>query len=180
MKVGIVRHFRVEGIKHGGLMNSADFEEYIGNYDKAPVIENKIDIRHEEWARCYCSDLPRTVKTARSIYKGNIGMTRLLREVTMYPVRKSALKIPGFFWSVSARIAWRMNNKSQLETINTTAERAREFLRLIDMKQQENILIVSHGFFLLTLVKELRKLGFRGKIPPRLENGCLYIFENTK
>ena len=138
----------------------------------------KSNINSDDWEKCYCSDLTRAIKTAESIYNKNLQMTELLREVVMYPMRKSEFKIPSVIWSISSRFAWKINHKSQLETINDTKKRAKIFLQQLGMNKSESILIVSHGFFLLTLVKELKMLGFKGNVPKRIKNGYLYILEN--
>jgi broad specificity phosphatase PhoE len=96
----------------------------------------------------------------------------------MYPLAKLQYKVPSFIWSISSRIAWRINHKSQLESIKNTRKRAKEFISQLDINQEENILIVSHGFFLITLVKELKMLGFNGDMPKRIKNGYLYILQN--
>lgn len=176
MKIGIVRHFKVD-FKAKRMMNSGDFEEYITSYDNASVIENEIDLGNNRWSKCYCSDLKRAIITAKSIYDKEIEITDLLREVKMYSVKKSQLKIPSFIWSISSRIAWNLNHASQLETATYTRERAKEFLSKLDLNSDENILVVSHGFFLVTLMKKLKLLGFKGYIPRKMKNGYLYILE---
>jgi len=177
MKIGLIRHYKVD-YKAKKLMSSHDFEEYVTNYDNASIIENKTDLERSQWNICYCSDLTRALITARSIYDKELQITNLLREVKMYPVRKTQLKIPGFLWSVSSRIAWQLNHVSQLETSEQTRKRAKIFLSKLDLKGDENILIVSHGFFLITLVNELKRLGFKGNISRNMKNGYLYTLEN--
>ena len=176
MSIGIVRHFKVN-CKAKKMMSSNDFEEYVTNYDISPVIKNKIDLKYTKWDKCYCSDLKRAVITAKSIYDDELEVTDLLREVKMYPVKKLKLKSPSFLWSISSRIAWKLNNASQLETSIDTRKRAKEFISNLDLNSDENILIVSHGFFLITLINELKSLGFKGKIPRRMKNGYLYILQ---
>lgn len=173
MKIGIVRHFKVD-YRPKKLMNSNDFKEYVINYDSAAVIYNKPNINSAEWDKCYSSDLTRAIKTAESIYDKKLQMTELLREVEMYPMWESELKMPSVIWSILSRLAWKTNHKSQLETINDTKKRVKVFLQQLDMNKSESILIVSHGFFLLTLVKELKMLGFKGNIPKKIKNGHLY------
>lgn len=41
----------------------------------------------------------------------------------------------------------------------------------------QNILIVSHGFFIRELTKRLNAEGFKGKIDPAPQNGKLYLFQ---
>lgn len=176
MIIGVVRHFKVN-YKAKRMMSSSDFEEYVTSYDRASIIENKIDLKYSKWSKCYCSDLKRAVITAKCIYDKELDITDLLREVKMYPVKKSQLKIPSFLWSITSRIAWKLNHVSQLETATYTRKRAKEFLSKLDLNSNENILIVSHGFFLITLINELKLLGFKGDIPSKMKNGYLYIIE---
>lgn len=176
MKIGVVRHFKVD-YKAKKMMNSNDFEHYVVSYDNASVIENKVDLEYIQWDKCYCSDLARAVITAKSIYDKELEITDLLREVTMFPVKKVQFKIPSFLWSISSRIAWRLNHVSQLETAEYTRRRAKEFLCKLDLKEDKNILIVSHGFFLITLINELKLLGFEGNVPRHMKNGYLYMLE---
>ncbi|EPY2272068.1 histidine phosphatase family protein [Clostridium sporogenes] len=176
MEIGIVRHFKVD-YKAKKMMSSSDFEDYNISYDNAAVIENEIDLEYSQWNKCYCSDLTRAIITAKSIYDKELEVTDLLREVKMYPVKKSQLKIPSFLWSIFSRIAWKLNHNSQLETVIFTRKRAKEFLSKLDLNSDKNILIVSHGFFLMTLVNELKLLGFKGDIPKKIKNGYLYILE---
>ncbi len=82
-----------------------------------------------------------------------------------------------FLWSIASRIAWKLDHHSQMETKSNTIMRAKNFISKIDINKDRDILIVSHGFFLLTLVEELKSLDFKGDIPIRMGNGCLYILE---
>lgn len=179
MKIGLVRHFKVD-YKAKKMMSSNDFEEYVISYDNAAVIQNEIDGEHSKWNKCYCSDLTRAIITAKSIYDKELEITDLLREVKMYPVKRLRIRMPSFLWSISSRVAWKLNHSSQLETANNTRKRAKEFLRKLDLNSDENILIVSHGFFLMTLIDELRLLGFKGEIPKKMKNGYMYILKNDK
>jgi broad specificity phosphatase PhoE len=179
MKIGLVRHFKVD-YKAKKMMNYSEFEEYVTSYDKKAVIEKTIDLGCIQWNKCYCSDLTRAVITAKSIYDKELEITDLLREVKMYPVKKLRIRMPSFLWSISSRIAWKLNHSSQLETASYTRKRAEEFLSKLDLDSDENILIVSHGFFLITLIDELRLLGFKGYIPKKMQNGYLYILNNDR
>lgn len=176
MKIGIVRHFKVN-YKAKSFMNYRDFEKYIVDYDEAEVIENVVDLGNVKWDKCFCSDISRAINTAKAIYGDEIITSKLLREVNMYPIKKLKIKIPTFIWCISSRVAWNKNKKSQLEGRATTEKRAKEFIKKLDFNSDENILIVSHGFFLLTLLKELRKLGFNNYVPKKIENGKLYVIE---
>lgn len=179
MKIGIVRHFKVN-CPAPKYMNSDDFIEYQRKYDIESVIENEVVLDEDMWPVCFCSTLPRAVTTAERIYHGNIIKTDLLREVPMSPPIRIKRRIPGFFWSADARFAWFRNHKSQKEGAKETKKRVKKFLEMIDFESDQNVLIVSHGFVCFTLVRTLRKHGFEGKIPVHIRNGQLYILENEK
>lgn len=177
MKLGLVRHFKVN-IKPGeGLLSASQFSGAMKNYDLADVTPNDLIINKEEWEICYSSSLPRAVKTANIIYNGERIITDLLREVSIYPFTQKNLILPTFIWHAGARIAWFKNKKSQPETNIQTKERVNKFLDLIYSSGKKNILIVSHGFFMGSLVRELIKLGFKGEMDLRPRNGKLYKFE---
>ena len=176
MKIGIVRHFKVD-YKAKTFMNSEDFIDYVNGYNNASVIENEVNLTKGMWNKCYCSDMPRAIKTAESIYDGEIIKSELLREVNMYPRRETKIRIPTLIWSITSRIAWKYNKESQKEGIDKTKERAKAFVQSLDLSSNDNILLVTHGFFSITLIGELRKLGFNGRIPKNMKNGYLYILE---
>ena len=176
MKLGLVRHFKVNIRPGEGRLSSSQFAEAMNNYDSADVTPNKLIINKNEWDICYSSSLPRAVKTAQTIYSGEIITTDLLGEVPIFPFTKRNITLPSFIWHTAARIAWFKNKPSQPEGRNQTQKRVEEFLNLINSAGKENILVVSHGFFLSSLVRELLKRGFKGEMDVRPRNGKLYIF----
>ncbi len=174
MKIGIVRHFKVQ-YKKQKYMNAEEFIQYITAYDTAGIIKNKVDINTKDWDKCYCSDMPRAIQTAQAIYKGKIIKSKLLREIDMKPWKMLKVRISAQIWGLMARLAWYMGDKSQSESRRETRRRITTFLDALE--PEENVLIVSHGFFLITFVQELKRRGFRGEVPTKIENGKLYILE---
>ncbi len=176
MKIGIVRHFKVD-CKKDKYMNTHEFSTYIDTYDRADIIIDQVKIDQEQWKKCYCSDLLRAVKTAEALYKGEIKQSQLIREVPMAPIVDVDFRLHSSWWSISSRLAWLVNHTVQQEGRRATKQRAEAFIE--DLKDEEDILIVSHGFFLITLVKLLRKQGFKGYVPLRMKNGEVYVLEKN-
>lgn len=174
MKIGIVRHFKVN-CKKRKYMNAEEFLQYVQEYDTAGIIKNPIHIEQEEWDKCYCSNMPRAIQTARSIYRGEIIQSKLLREIDMRPWRMWPFRLPSTIWSMLARVAWYIGDASQTENRWETIKRARIFIERLDAN--EDVLIVSHGFFLISFIQELRRRGFKGEVPTHIPNGKLYILE---
>ncbi|PID56319.1 MAG: phosphoglycerate mutase [Ignavibacteriae bacterium] len=177
MQLGLVRHFKV--ITNNKLLLSADeFSDAMANYDIAKVEANNLKITSSDWDVCYCSTLPRAITTANTIYSGKIIKTNLLVEVPIYPFIKTKLKMPIWVWYIGARIAWYKSHKSQLETIEKTKQRISEFYTLIKNSGYNNILIVSHGYFLRMFYEKMKEERFSGKVDLNIKNGKLYTIKN--
>lgn len=177
MRLGLVRHFKVV-INKKFLLSSEEFFNAMTNYDIAKVEINTLEIDSSYWDVCYCSTLPRAVKTAETIYNRKIIKTNLLVEVPIYPFIKTRFKMPALVWHIGARIAWYKSHKSQLETIEKTRRRVYEFYEMIKNSGYKKILIVSHGYFLRMFYDEVVTQGFKGKIDLNIKNGKLYTIEN--
>lgn len=180
MKIGLIRHFKVNYHKKL-FMTSKEFKEWEENYNTSEVIEKDVNLRRISWDKCYCSTLIRAIKTARYVYKGEIAQNDLIRETIIDPIFKSNLKLPYWFWAVGGRFAWYFNHKSQEENKNITIDKAEKFVEILldeaNRDDKENILIVTHGFFMYSLQKELKKRGFTGSLITSPKNGVLYLYE---
>ncbi len=177
MQLGLVRHFKVI-TNEKTFLNSNGFVEAMRKYDLASVHKNGPKINYDDWQICYCSTLSRAVTTAEEIYLGKIIKTDLLKEVPISPFTKMNIKLPSFIWHIGARIAWYKSHKSQIEDINQTKKRISEFYNLIKKSGYENILIVSHGYFLHMFAQEMMKNGFKGNVDLNIKNAQLYLLED--
>ncbi|MGD8778786.1 MAG: histidine phosphatase family protein [Ignavibacteria bacterium] len=150
------------------------------NYDIAPVYDQELNINHYDWQVCYCSSLSRAVNTAQKIFNGKIIESDLLREIPIKAFTKRKIKLPAFIWHFVANAHWFKNNPSQPEGKTESYQRAKKILKEIINSGHKNILIVSHGFFMRSLYRELLKLGFKGEIELNPKNGKLYTFKNSE
>ncbi len=176
MKIGLVRHFKVK-CPHKTLMTSREFREWSEKYEHAGVIKKDVNMYGTKWDACYSSDMQRAVTTAKEVYSGKVIIDKLLREVDNMPfIHSEKLVLPFPVWHICGRLAWFFKSKSQPESIRGTRRRIRMFLRQIDWKQ-DNILIVSHGFLIFNITWELFRMGFIGKKVRRVKNGILYEYE---
>ena len=181
MKIGLIRHFKVNYHKKS-FMTSKEFKEWEDSYNKSDVIKKDVELMGIKWDKCYSSTLIRALTTARHIYKEKITENDLIRETIIDPIFKSRIRLPYWFWAVSGRLAWYFNHKSQQESRNITRNKAKHFVDLLLEETlsegSENILIVTHGFFMFSLQKELYKRGFKGKLIYSPKNGILYLYRN--
>lgn len=179
MKIGLVRHFKVNLTEKKSL-NSNDYSSWGLDYDEADVTPNNVITDHTQWDICYASDLKRAIITAQHIYGEDIHTTPLLREVRNDPFIQTNHMLPHGLWRVVGRIAWYQNHKSQTETRRQTLERIHAFLKQLEGKPHKNVLIVSHGFFMHVLIKELMRKGFSGPKVGLPQNGVLYVYEKQE
>lgn len=179
MKIGLVRHFKVN-LTEKRTLSSKEYLDWSDAYDTAEVFPFPVDLKEIQWQVCYVSDLKRAQLTAKSIFKGPTFTTPLLREVRNYPVFQTNKRLFHRFWSVVGRAAWFFNHPSQGETRRDTLLRIESFLKCLDEDRADAILIVSHGFFMHSLVKVLLKRGFVGPSLGLAENGVLYVYESNR
>lgn len=175
MRIGLLRHFKVN-CPHKKMMTSKEFREWSEKYEVSKVFKKKVEMYGIEWDICYASDLPRAVTTAKEVYSGNVLIDKLLREVDTAPfIHSERIKLPFEVWHLCGRLAWYFKSKSQPENRIETRKRINKFLDRIDW-EQENILIVFHGFMIYNFQKELRKRGFSGAKLKLVKNGVLYEY----
>ncbi len=180
MKVGLVRHFKVLD-SHKYLLTSDDFDKWIKEYDKAKIEYKDVrGLNNDKWDICYTSNLYRAIKTADHVFTGKIIKTDLLKEVQIAPFTEHRIYLPHHLWLLLGRLLYLINHKSQPEKLTETRDRVRTFVRKLMCADEKNVLIISHGFLMRYIVKELYSLGFKGNKFRRPENGKLYVFEKQK
>jgi len=179
MKVGLVRHFEVDCQipSISKLMTPDQFRQWLQEYEISDIKYGYFEPTMTIWDKCYSSDLPRAMKTARKIYDGQIIKTQALRELVIYPPTDISIKLPILLWLILGRMAWMLSHKSQLESRLMLKERVNYILEELILKDDKNALIVSHGFLMMFLRKALLKRGFKGPNFKKAENGKIYIFE---
>ncbi|MDP4088468.1 MAG: histidine phosphatase family protein [Bacillota bacterium] len=175
MRIGLVRHFRVD-IKKNRFMTSEGYNKYSHDYDFADVIPNEVVI-DKDWDKCYCSILPRAMKTARTIYHGDIIPTDKLREIPSAAAFKFKFFLPYNLWAILNRLVWSLNRPVNPEGKSRTSQRINEIMDTIFMDSAENILIVSHAGTMYEIERILRRKGFKGPFFFKPRNGKLYIYE---
>ena len=177
MKLGLVRHFKVDQTIDEKFLSPEKFDTTIKEYDSCSVIPNGLEINSSEWDICYCSSLPRAITTAKTIYNKEIIKTDLIVEVPISSFTKRNIKLPLFIWHLGARIAWYKSHHSQTEDIYATKRRIEEFYKLISNSGHENILVVAHGYFLKVFYEVMKKKGYSGDVELNIKNGKLYVLE---
>lgn len=177
MKIALIRHFRVK--KNYDLwkwITPSEMMQWFDEYDQADVEETEVDLGEVDWEFCLSSDLPRAVKTAKSIYAGDVVQLPQLREVPFFPLTKREIRLPFWFWGMVVRLAWKWNHRSQIQNKEVIQKRIEEVLSYIEKHNKQNVLIVGHGALMMFMQKELFKRGFQGPTIRNPVNAKLYVY----
>lgn len=175
MKIGLVRHFKVElAYPKKFLIGAEELTQFFVQYDSAGITYAPVDLLGVEWKRCYSSSAPRAIKTAETIYKGEITTADELRELNVLPLLQHKSRRPLLLWALQMRShAFKSNEITDRFKQNLVV-----LLEKILAESPDDLLLVSHGFVMMHLQKELRKRGFAGKGFGTPVNGKVYVFEN--
>jgi len=170
-KIHLLRHFRVKD-KEKGLMNADEFLAWVEEYDRMELeycevaLPTKID-------KVFVSSQQRALKSA--VYLEYESETSdLLVEVDAQAFMSGKIKLPKKLWLFVDRLRWYFNLRS-VENRTDTIKRARDFME--EIKDTEDVLIISHGLFMHVLIDELKKDGFEGSIDKKIRNATVYTLE---
>ena len=162
MKIIIFRHEKVDMIWDKSY-NSTTYDVACKNYDKCGIVSDKRDIKIDTDKTIYISKLSRTYETASKLFgKADFIKTALLNEVPLKSFKDTEKMYPLWIWNFLGRLQWFLQNERQDEVRRKTQVRAKEMVDLLE-KKNEDCYIVSHGFYMRTLVKELKKQGYKIK-----------------
>lgn len=176
MQVGLVRHFKIPYRKWQWI-NSTGYADFLRWYDGQEGRVRPSTHPHVSWQRCFSSDMLRARETANTLADVPPVCMPLLREIPQAPVIDTRIKAPLVVWHVLSRVAWWFNHRSQVEG---REESTRRVARIVEWLRQQaddqTVLVVTHGFLLYVLRRELKKAGFRGMIPLHPKGGEIYLF----
>jgi broad specificity phosphatase PhoE len=174
MKIGLVRHFKV---KHNPpkklLLSSAELTQWFNGYREAEIEPKAVDLRGVTWGKCFSSPLKRAIETADAIFNGEIKQVDALKELDLLPLMYKKLRLPLIAWAILIR----MKSLSPNSITNEFGNQIQAFVEELLLDNDKNVLIVSHGFVMMFLQKELLKRGFRGDGFKTPSNGKVYVFE---
>jgi len=176
MKILLIRHLKVIA-KTPFFLTAQQFDEGRALYDKADIMSTKFKISPQDFPRCFVSPKKRAVETAKLIYAGEYLIREELVEVLNAGVFVKMSSLPAVMRSIIGRIAWYFNFSQMPETRLQSTVRAKKFISELLSGTDQNTIVISHGFFMHILQRELRKNGFRGRISFIPKNGHPYVFE---
>ena len=160
MRVVIIRHAEVD-FRWSRRCTSEKFDLECRKYDFSPIKNVTYNILQDAYQKIYVSKLSRSQDTAKVLFpNGECFESGLINEVPLKSSFNSKISMPLWFWNLSGRLQWLINCRRQTEGRRQTRKRAKEFVELI-RNDDMDVAVVTHGFYMHTLLKEMRKAGFR-------------------
>jgi len=158
MKITLIRHGKVN-MKWKKWYTSEQFDRDCAKYDSSPICP--IDDKQEGlWGEIYISTLQRSFHTAERLFgECEFTETELLNEVPLRSFCDSKISLPLWMWNVGGRLQWMMQSRRQPERKADTQKRAGQLVEKL-IEQNKDCILVSHGFFMRTLLAELKRQGF--------------------
>ena len=160
MRVVIIRHAEVD-FCWSRRCTSEKFDLECRKYDLSPIKNVTYNILQAAYQKIYVSKLSRSQDTAKVLFpNGEYFESGLINEVPLKSSFNSKISMPLWFWNLSGRLQWLINCRRQAEGRRQTRKRAKRFVELIKNDDMD-VAVVTHGFYMHTLLKEMRKAGFR-------------------
>ena len=160
MRVVIIRHAEVN-FRWSRQCTSEKFDSEWRKYDHSLIKNVTYSIPPIEYRRIYVSELRRSRDTAKILFPdGTDFESGLINEVPLKSSFDTKVNMPLWFWNLTGRLQWFVNSGRQVEGRRQTRERAKEFVEMIGNDDMD-VAVVTHGFFMHTLLKEMKKVGFK-------------------
>lgn len=141
--------------------SSSDFDMACAEYDISDLENININPLFEETDKIYVSTLPRSVHTAEILFpnKKYYEMPEI-GEVPLKSFIDTEKRLPLWMWNIIGRVQWYIGSSRQLEIRKSTIQRANKVIDLCE-SQNEDCILVTHGFFMKTLVGVLKNRSYQ-------------------
>ena len=163
MEIIVIRHGRVN-YTWKKWSTSEQFNDDCQMYDTAPIFSISYCIPKDKFYRIYVSSLSRSKDTAYRIFGDTEYISScLIDEVPLSASLNTHIKMPLFFWNITGRLQWWFNSSKQNEGRKETNLRAGKFVDML-IEKNENCIVVTHGFFMHSLVAVMKKKISKSRI----------------
>lgn len=132
--------------------------------------------------KIYVSTLSRSKGTAKSLFPNReYGEMPEIGEVPLKSFADTQKRYPLWIWNVLGRLQWYMGSARQSEKRSDTIQRANKVIDLCESEKRDCIL-VTHGFFMKTLIAVLKKRGYilSGNNQLKIENLQMILAEDDR
>jgi broad specificity phosphatase PhoE len=171
VQITILRHGKPEfewerSVKGNELRSIEKAYDTAGIIGKPPKKSEDLVAQHNY---VVCSDLPRSLQSARAIGATTIHLSDpAFREMNIPYFDNSSIKLPIKLWAVILRGLWFLGFSKNTESINVAKNRAKlASEKLVELAtKHQSVLFVGHGFLNHYIAKELLANNWLGPASP--------------
>ncbi|MDE7341493.1 MAG: histidine phosphatase family protein [Lachnospiraceae bacterium] len=164
MNITVIRHGKVD-MRWPRWCNAEEFDNACLQYEEADILpvhaEKKAAAAGEPvvTGKIYVSTQHRSLKTAKALFgeQEYIQMSGLC-EVPLRSFTKLGFRLPLWVWNMVGRLQWYFGSRRQTESRSDTVKRAKAAVRYL--AEEKDCVVVTHGFFMKTFLRELEKAGY--------------------
>ncbi|MFF2484509.1 histidine phosphatase family protein [Paenibacillus sp. NPDC058071] len=175
MEITLIRHGKSLWIEDKPVTCGA-FKHWVEKYDNNGVFEEKsYPAETVEKASAatvvVTSDLKRAIESAKLLNSSLPAVSDPLFRETELPapsVKLGGLRLNPSLWAVMLRCLWFSGYARECESLKDAQIRAEKAAAFLDQcaKENQNVVLVGHGFFNRFIGKELKKRGWDGVKKP--------------
>lgn len=158
MRITVIRHGKVD-ISMPQRCSSKEFDRAFYEYDRADICAIETEKRKAE-GRVFVSPLSRSRDTAMSLFDcDDFTCLDEIREVPIRSFKDTEKKYRFRTWKIAGRLQWLLGCRRQPETRRDTVKRADRVIDICE-EHEQGCILVTHRFFMLTLISRLKKRGY--------------------
>ena len=164
MEIVLLRHGKPK-VELSGYLSAMELKKLVVDYALSSITDVPIEKLKIRFSNHYiiCSDLPRSIESAKKLSLKNIHISdALYRETDIPHYDRFFLKLPATLWLILLRIMWRFgfsqNGESFLKAKNRSKQAAEDLIT--QAKKNKKIIVVGHGLMNRLIGKELEKKGW--------------------
>jgi broad specificity phosphatase PhoE len=177
MNIYLMRHFEVD-FEWEKKYTSEGFKAACNKYDNANIINQTVEFNSQN-INVYISELIRSDLTYKALkLDARVNKTALINEVPIAPFIKTTFKLLTPIWMTMGRIQWFLNIKKQPEIRRDTQKKIELLINQL-VVENNDILIIGHGFYFSQLKKVLKKKKYTGNGKSRYKNGEIVKFNKV-
>ncbi len=187
MKIILLRHGKpiVPSLKK---VNASAFYEWVREYNASGLCSSSKPTLQalscaKECNAIVCSDLPRSIESAKALNAENIVLSNAIFNEAGLPVANwHTLKLSPQTWAITFRILWLLGYSRNSESFKEAKSRAIEAVKKLTevANKYENVLFVGHGVYNRILANELRRSGWSGPKNPGSKHWSFGVYKQIE
>ncbi|MEE9492610.1 MAG: phosphoglycerate mutase family protein [Gammaproteobacteria bacterium] len=185
MKITLLRHGKPV-IPSLNKLCAAAFYEWVQEYNTSGLCSSSKPTTQafscaKECNAIVCSNLPRSIESAKALNAGNIVLSNAIFNEAGLPIANwHTLKLSPKIWAVTFRMLWLLGYSRNSESFKETKTRAIEAVKILTELAHEygSVLFVGHGVYNRILANELRRSGWSGPKNPGSKHWSMGVYHN--